>query len=66
VAAYLGGNADEFLEMIAFQNKLKFLRLLEAAEGVPGHVPQLLRKACRLQLEALTCCWFGSWAESKF
>lgn len=66
VGHYLGRNADEFFEMLAYRNKLKFLKLLAVAEGVPGHVPELIRTVCRLQLETLTCCWFGNWARVKF
>lgn len=48
--------ADALLDRIAMVNRMLFLRILAACEEAEGGMVPVIRRMCRLQLEALSCC----------
>ncbi len=61
IEKHLGKYTEELFETLVHINKTKFLKLLAACEGHNSTTVNMLRKLCRIQLEALSCCWFGNW-----
>ncbi|MFT6914061.1 MAG: hypothetical protein ACJAWL_000347 [Motiliproteus sp.] len=65
ISEHLGKGADEFFEILSYNNKNKFLTLLAACEDDEGPMISTLRTVCRYQLEALSHCVFGKWPAAE-
>jgi hypothetical protein len=61
VQEHLETDSQEFLEMLTYVNRLKFTKLLRTCEGFDSPIISVIKRASLLQLEALTCSWFGNW-----
>ncbi|MEQ1524605.1 MAG: hypothetical protein ABL936_25365 [Aestuariivirga sp.] len=61
VQKHLETDSQEFLEMLTYVNRLKFIKLLRTCEGFDSPIISVIKRASLLQLEALTCSWFGNW-----
>lgn len=61
VQKHLETDSQEFLEMLTYVNRLKFIKLLRTCEGFDSPIISVIKRASLLQLEALTCSWFGDW-----
>ena len=49
-------DADETFDLILHENRMKFLKLLQALEACSGDLPDTLRKMVRYQLQAMSFC----------
>ena len=61
VQKHLETDSQEFFEMLTYVNRLKFIKLLRTCEGFDSPIISVIKRASLLQLEALTCSWFGDW-----
>ena len=61
VQKHLETDSLEFFEMLTYVNRLKFIKLLRTCEPFDSPMVSVIKSASLLQLEALTCSWFGNW-----